>query len=156
MAQEIERKFLVSELPNKLEQYENKEIEQRYLVDTEEAVVRIRKKGNTYFLTIKSAGTRSRQEIETELSVEQYQKLNTMEGPSALIRKTRFNVPDGDYTIELDLFHDNLSGLIVAEVEFPDLESSEKYQPPAWLGKEVTDDTRYQNSKLAKLGKPKD
>ena len=62
---EIERKFLVKRenLPENLEQYPSKVIEQGYLCT--EPVVRIRKSNDNYYLTYKSKGLLAREEYKS-------------------------------------------------------------------------------------------
>jgi adenylate cyclase len=57
-------------------------------------------------------------------------------------------------TIELDVYGGDLEGLVVAEVEFASEEDADAFDPPAWLGREVTDDPRYKNQRLARDGAP--
>ena len=67
------------------------------------------------------------------------------------IEKRRFLIPaDGDLEIELDVYDGELSGLITAEVEFPSEREADEFQPPAWLGTDVTGDVRYSNQSLAR------
>ena len=68
------------------------------------------------------------------------------------VSKTRSNVPLDGHTIEVDVFHDDLAGLVVAEVEFDDDEAMAAFTPPEWFGPEVSDDVRYTNASLAVHG----
>ena len=65
------------------------------------------------------------------------------------IEKTRYELPHGDATIELDEFGGQLEGLLLAEVEFDSVEASERFDPPGWLGRDVTGDPAYSNRVLA-------
>jgi adenylate cyclase len=56
--------------------------------------------------------------------------------------------------VELDVFHDALAGLIVAEVEFDSERALSEFQPPPWFGREVTDDVAYTNAALAGKSRP--
>ena len=60
---------------------------------------------------------------------------------------------DGD-TLELDIYHGRLEGLLTAEVEFASVSAASAFVPPDWLGPDVTDDPRYKNKKLATDGLP--
>ena len=144
---EIERKFIVSELPADLESYPHAEIEQGYLCM--EPVIRIRRMDKEYFLTFKSKGLLSRTESEFPLDKKTYEHLlPKIDG--ILIQKTRYRIPtEHGYTIELVVFHDTHEGLVMAEVEFPSEEAALEYEGPEWLGDEVTFDARYQNNNLA-------
>ncbi|WPP48647.1 CYTH domain-containing protein [Catalinimonas niigatensis] len=150
MAKEIERKFLVTEIPAFItSQYRAVSILQGYISEgTSSRQVRIRSKGEHYYLTVKDSGLLEREEVEITLSAEQFHALWPLT-QKRFIRKKRFEVPYDQYTIELDVFEDKLSGLIIAEVEFASIEESDKLTKPDWFGKEVTHDLHYANSQLA-------
>jgi CYTH domain-containing protein len=63
--------------------------------------------------------------------------------------KTRYEIPLGERTVEIDFYHDRHEGLIVAEVEFDEEEAAKNFQRPDWLGDDVTGDPRYSNQLLA-------
>lgn len=115
---EIERKFLVNNLPD-LTEYPFKEIEQCYIKRNPE--LRIRKSNNDYFITKKSDGTIKREEIETTINNTTYELLQSLIIGN-LIKKTRFIIPLSDtLTAELDIYKGALKGLITVEVEFSSL-----------------------------------
>ena len=145
---EIERKFLVKSLPENLEQYPQKEIEQGYLCTN--PVIRIRRSNDNYILTYKGKGLMVREEHEHPLSEEAFEHLKTkIDG--RLIHKTRYNIPyQNIFTIELDIFHDELAPLVLAEVEFDSEEEALAFLPPDWFGEDVTQSTEYHNSNLSK------
>jgi CYTH domain-containing protein len=148
-SREIERKFLVRELPNGLTSYPNNEISQGYLVSLDDGTqVRLRKSGARYFLTFKRGTGNVREEREVELDAGQFDALWPATTGKRL-RKTRYEIPSGDRVIEIDVYHDRHEGLVVAEVEFDDEESAKNFQQPAWLGDDVTGDPRYSNQLLA-------
>ena len=145
---EIERKYLVKELPENLEQYPHKELEQAYLCT--EPVVRVRREGEEYVLTYKSKGLMVREQYNLPLTREAY--LHLLEKADGIvITKTRYVIPEkNNLHIELDIFHGKHSGLILAEVEFPTEEEANQYCPPDWFGEDVTLSTRYHNSNLSR------
>lgn len=149
--QEIERKFLVKNT-NFLKDLNGFKIVQGYLSSDPERNVRIRIKGNQAFLTIKGmsneSGT-SRFEWEKEIEVKEAQRLLRLCLPG-VIDKTRFEIPVGAHTYEVDVFEGENKGLIIAEIELEN--ENESFEKPDWLGKEVTGDVRYYNSYL--VGKP--
>jgi len=153
--QEIERKFLVKSLPENLEQYSHKDIVQGYLAITKDGTeVRLRQKGKKYFQTVKSGTGKTRFESEIEVTKEQFKTLWGMtEGKR--VEKTRYEISHENGTIELDVYHGDLDGLVSAEMEFTSEEDSDKFTPPDWLSEEVTDDKRYKNQNLALRGIPK-
>lgn len=146
---EIERKYLISALPPKLEKYPCRSIEQGYLCT--DPVVRIRKEDENYYLTYKSQGLMVRQEYNLPLTAEAYAHLR-LKVDGSLIAKTRYLIPlDESHTIELDVFHGDLAPLLLAEVEFATEEEALTFIPPEWFGEDVTFSTDYHNSALATL-----
>ncbi len=151
---EIERKFLIKKenLPKGYEEYPYNELEQAYIIT--EPVLRIRKKDDEYILTYKGPGFMTRTEEEFPLNKEAYEKLLS-KSEGIIICKTRYKIPDRDFTIELDIFKKDLEGLILAEVEFPDIDTANSYVPPTWFGREVTNEGTYHNSYLSSLNREK-
>lgn len=152
---EIERKFLVDEPPADLGSYTSEPIQQGYLALTDEGVeVRVRRRGQQAALTVKSGEGRIRLEEEIEIDERRFASLWPLT-ESRRIEKVRHLVPAGSgLTIELDVYAGHLSGLMTAEVEFGSEEESQAFEPPEWLGTEVTDDPRYKNRALAVDGLP--
>jgi len=145
---EIERKYLIDKLPFNLKDYPCHEIEQAYL--NTEPVVRIRRQDDSYYLTYKSKGLMAREEYNLPLDAASYEHL-LEKADGNILTKTRYEIPLGDHlTIEIDVFHGKFSGLILAEVEFPNLEEAESFQPPEYFGKDVTFSTEYHNSTLSR------
>lgn len=145
---EIERKFLIDRLPENLEVYPHKELEQGYLCT--DPVVRVRKEGEEYVLTYKSKGLMVREEYNLPLNKTAYEHL-LEKADGIVISKTRYILPEKDgLKIELDVFHGEHDGLILAEVEFPNEKMANSYCPPDWFGEDVTFSTKYHNSNLSK------
>ena len=148
---EIERKYLVSALPEGLDAFPHTEIEQGYLCTS--PTLRIRRMGDAFILTAKEhvRSTTSaivNREEEFELSKEAYTKLRA-KCDGQMVCKTRYHIPVGEYTAELDIFHGVHKGLLLAEVEFPSVEAADAFTPPVWFGKDVSADPQYRNSYLA-------
>lgn len=141
---EIERKFLVKELPDDLESYPCLLIEQAYLCT--DPVVRIRRQNNDYYMTYKGRGLMEREEYNLPLNAEAYAHLKT-KADGRTITKKRYCIPFGELTIELDIFS-SPEGLIMAEVEFPTREAALSFTPPDWFAEDVTEDSRYHNSNM--------
>ena len=133
---EIERKFLIKNLPDNLSSYPYHQIEQGYLCTA--PVVRIRRQDEEYYLTYKSKGLMVREEYNLPLTIESYAHLlPKIDG--ILISKKRYLIPiESDLTIELDIFEGKLSPLILAEVEFDTEEQAKAFTPPEWFGEDVT------------------
>lgn len=147
MAAEIERKFLVSGDSWRAGAV-GVRIAQGYLCRDPERTTRIRVGGDKAWITIKgiSRGI-ARAEFEYEIPVEDARALLDLCLPS-VIDKTRYKIPHGDHVWEVDVFHGDNEGLVVAEVELAD--ESESPELPDWVGEEVSMDARYYNSALAK------
>lgn len=148
---ERERRFLVDALPESLP--DPSRIVQAY-VTTEPLSVRIRRRAGLDTLTIKVGSGMTRTEVERVLTAEEFDAL----WPYACelrIDKRRHLIPLGDgHTAELDLFDGALAGRRLVEVEFVSDATARDFEPPAWFGREVTDDNRYSNSSLARDGWP--
>lgn len=153
---EIERKFLVREIPPDIENCPYEEISQGYLAVSDDGLeVRLRSRGQIYLLTVKSGKGIRRQENEIELSKEQFIQLWPMtEGRR--VEKKRYTIRISGFTFELDIYHGTLKGLKTAEVEFKTPDEADSFTPPLWLGKDVTLDERYKNKNLALYGLPED
>lgn len=146
---EIERKFLITQLPENLTSYPHKEIEQGYI--NREPVVRIRRSDDKYILTCKGQGLMAREEFELPLSKEAFEHMKP-KTDGIFIEKTRYLIPyDDKLTIELDVFHGKLAPLVLAEVEFDSIEEANTFIPLSWFGEDVTNTPKYHNSNLSKL-----
>jgi len=149
MAQEIERKFLVTG-DYKSVAAKHTRITQGYLSSVPERTVRVRVKGDKGFITVKGIGSASgasRYEWEKEITVTEANELMAICEPG-VIDKTRFLVAQGKHTFEVDEFYGDNEGLVVAEIELSS--EDESFEKPSWLGQEVTGDSRYFNSMLMK------
>ena len=146
---EIERKFLVRKLPDDLTAFPCSDISQGYLVSQDDGLqVRLRSKDEKYTLTYKRGLGNVREEREVTLTLEQFATLwPATEGKR--LSKTRYEIPFGERVVEVDIYGGKHEGLVVAEVEFDDEESALNFQPPDWLGDDVTGDPRYSNQLLA-------
>lgn len=147
---EIERKFLIKKLPENLDEYNRIEMEQGYL--NTNPVVRVRRENDDYVLTYKGDGLMARREENLSLNKDAFNNLLS-KCDGRIISKTRYVIPlDGEYknlVAELDIFHKDLDGLIVVEVEFATIEDANSFNPPEWFGADVTMDGKYHNSYLS-------
>jgi adenylate cyclase len=151
MAQEIERKFLVQSRDYIDKASKKIRITQGYLSSVPERTVRVRIKGSKGFITVKGIGSESgasRFEWEMEIPVKDVEDLLKI-CEAGVIDKVRYEVASGAHTFEVDEFHGDNEGLVVAEVELDS--ESQDFVKPSWLGKEVTGDPRYYNSMLMKV-----
>lgn len=163
---EIERKFTVTRLPENLESYPCHIIEQAYL--NTDPVVRIRREDDSYYMTYKGKGLLVREEYNLPLNEESYYHLRE-KADGNVISKKRYVIPidnpvfDMTYlssagekidqislAVELDIFEAPFAPLVIAEVEFPDQETAEAFQPLDWFSQDVTNDPAYHNSNLSR------
>lgn len=150
---EIERKFCVQEMPN-LTAHPGVAIAQGYLaVDAAGIEIRVRRKGGQYYQTVKTGMGIKRIEVEMALTRVQFDILWPLTAGKR-IKKVRYELIEGKWTIELDVYRGRLKGLVIAEVEFESVTESARFVPPPWFGREVTDDARYKNANLAQRGLP--
>ncbi|MDZ4179860.1 MAG: CYTH domain-containing protein [Coriobacteriia bacterium] len=150
---EIERKFLVSEVPGAARAATVAVLRQGYLAIGSDSEARVREASGEYTLTVKSVGTLSRDEYEIALTGGQFEAL----WPATVgrrVEKRRYRLDASGATVELDVYEGDLAGLIVAEVEFASESAAAGFEPPEWFGDEVTADPRYKNASLALDGRP--
>lgn len=149
MGQEIERKFLVRG-EFKSSARKAMRISQGYLSSVPERTVRVRVRDNQGFITVKGKSDIrgvSRFEWEKEISVDDALALLGLCEPG-VIDKTRYLVDYAGHTFEVDEFHGDNAGLVMAEIELSC--EDEAFEKPDWLGDEVTGDSRYYNAALTK------
>jgi adenylate cyclase len=154
MGKEIERKFLLRRVPSLADGQESVDIEQGYLAIDEETEVRVRRADQDRFITVKGGRGEVRDEIEITIGDEQFGALWPLtEGRRLIKRRLVVSLEDG-LKVELDVFQGELEGLLIAEVEFESEAESEEFEPPDWLGDEITGDQRYSGQSLARDGAP--
>lgn len=149
MATETERKFLVKNEFRHLAVREIK-ITQAYLSIDPQKTIRIRLADSKAFLTVKSRPQKNsitRNEWEVEIPVNDAQEMMSICLPGRIV-KTRYLVPFGTHTFEIDVFHEKNEGLVVAEIELNS--DNESFDKPDWLGDEVTGMPQYYNANLIK------
>ena len=147
---EIERKFLIKQIPEGCTSFPCRQIEQAYL--NTDPVVRVRRDNDDYYLTYKGKGLLSREEYNLPLNKEAYEHL-LAKADGIILTKKRYMIPvpgNDHLTIELDVFEGHYDGLILAEVEFASEEEAKAFNPPAWFGEDVTFSDEYHNSRLSK------
>ncbi len=153
MAREIERKFLVAGADGWRDRVEAEiRIRQFYLAAGPGRTVRIRvSDGLDAELTLKFSGPgRGRDEFSYPVPLSEALEMQAY-ALGRIIAKTRHHVRHRGYLYEVDVFAGDLAGLVIAELETPDMVAASDLPP--WLGREVTRDARYYNAQLA-LGDP--
>lgn len=148
MAVEIERKFLVKDGSWRAQAGQGRVIRQGYLASSGQTSVRVRIADDsraTLTVKVPRSGL-SRFEFENDIALHEAQTLLEL-CPGKTIEKVRYRVAQGGTVWEIDVFHGDNEGLVIAEVELGG--EAQSFERPAWLGAEVTGDERYQNSRLA-------
>ena len=149
--QEIERKFLVCGYDYKTQAVSHSHIQQGYILSSQGSTVRVRVRDDKAYLTIKGPaqeGHFGRYEFEKEISLEDAKELMKLCEPG-IIDKTRYLVPCGKHTFEVDEFYGDNAGLVMAEVELSD--ENETFEKPDFIGMEVTGDKRFYNGHMRKM-----
>jgi CYTH domain-containing protein len=150
---EIEKKYLVD--PQKIEELKDEafcseRIEQYYLNDLKDRwIIRFRKANKNHFITLKSKGLLSREEIEVKISKRVFQE--GIVHAKTKILKTRYKLeadPIDLLCYEIDVYDDY--DFITCEIEFETEEEANYFEPPEWCIEDVTEDKKYKNINLAK------
>jgi len=145
VAKEIERKFLVDS--SKLPTLPKGHIMKQGYVPTQGITVRARISDDQAFLTLKGRATGlSRSEFEYPIPVEDAEEILNELCAHPLIEKTRYLIPYGGHTWELDIFEGENEGLIIAEIELGS--ENEAFELPVWAIEDVSYDTKYRNANL--------
>ena len=147
MAIETERKFLVKGGFKHLAVKEIR-IRQFYFLIDPIRTIRLRITGEKGIITFKSSRSKnslSRNEWEFEIPLKDAEEMCKISLPG-VIDKTRYHIPSGRHTFEVDIFHGKNEGLVIAEIELSS--ESEEFEKPDWLGEEVTGNPDYFNSNL--------
>ncbi len=159
-AKEIELKYLV-DLENvskhiDLDNERKSHLQQGYVaIGADGSETRIRSFDDTKFeLTVKSPGMVERGEQTSIITKEMFESL-WPQTDGRRVTKTRYYIPHGQLTIDLDVYEDHLEGLVTAEVEFDGRPTEARikattYEPPVWFGDDISRDSRYKNHNLAK------
>lgn len=150
MAFEIEHKYLVVNDSYKQMATGKTSIKQGYLNRNPDRTVRIRIMGDKGFLTVKGRNKGAkRKEFEFEISLEEAKEILHLAEPG-IIEKTRYFVPFDNLIWEVDEFHGDLNGVVVAEVEISEIDTD--YLKPPFIGEDITGNPAYYNSNLNGLG----
>jgi CYTH domain-containing protein len=153
---EVERKFLVPEKPAFLKGCGRKRIRQGYLaVGQNGTEVRVRQEGKRYFLTVKSGRGEARVEEELRIGRKRFESLWPLTR-GRRVRKVRYFASHHGNGVAVDVYRRKLKGLVTAEAEFADAQSARAFEPPDWVGREVTGDEHFRNRSLALNGLPEE
>lgn len=153
MTTEIERKFVVNDVPGAGVLGPGERLRQGYLAEDGEVQVRLRITGDSSVLAVKVGRGLSRTEVEVAISTDSADGLwPHTEGRR--IEKVRHRVEVGPYVADVDLYEGTLRGLCTAEVEFASEEEARAFRPPPWFARDVTAEAGWDNASLAREGPP--
>ena len=144
---EIERKFLVKNVDFLPEQDAGFNIQQAYIMESNDRSLRIRIKNERAFLTLK-IGKNALERLEFEYEISLIEAQTMLQCCSRVLHKKRFEVWYQNVRWEVDVFQGDLLGLYLAEVELESLDQN--IELPDWVGEEVTHDPQYLNVNLIK------
>jgi CYTH domain-containing protein len=154
---EIERKFLLSQIPDADRLGAGEALRQGYLAEEGDTSVRVRISRDAATVTVKAGRGLSRTEVEMPINAQQAEAL-WPHTAGRQITKTRHRVTlDGPSALvaEVDVYADALSGLYTVEVEFASEVAASEFVPPPWFGRDVTNETSWTNAALARDGLPR-
>lgn len=153
MTTEIERKFLVGEPPPAADRGAGEHYRQGYVAEDGDVAVRVRITPSSAVLTVKAGRGVTRTEVEKPLTAEEAEAL-WQHTDGRRLTKVRHKIAVAGGVAELDVYEGALAGLLTVEVEFETEDAARSFEPPAWFGREVTDDARWTNASLARHGLP--
>ena len=144
MQEEFELTFLAKELPAGFSTaLPSKEIVDIYVpARAAHATLRIRKNGDSYEITKKQPVSSTDSSHQTEntipLTKEEYADLSMI--PGKRLRKIRYYYAEQEIDYEIDIFQDELAGLVVVDVEFNSHAAMAEFVAPPWVLVDVTQD----------------
>jgi CYTH domain-containing protein len=145
---EIERKWLLSSLPDVAAGITPIEYERYFLPSEPAEEIRIQKVGEkyTYQKKIEVPGVGRERVEDREISEEEF--LNLKKGATGSILRTRYDLAPN---VSIQVYHGKHEGLIRYEVEFQSVDESEAFQPEPWVGREITDSPLGRDSRLLSM-----
>jgi len=151
---EIERKFLLPKMPE-IALQSTTCIRQGYISKSRDSVeIRLRRKGDAFFMTFKRGRGLVRDEAEIRLDEADFNHLWPLTQGRQVEKQRSKAILENGLTAEIDEFSGALAGLLLCEVEFDDQAQAGAFVPPQWFGADVTEDERYKNKSLAENGIP--
>ncbi|MEO6318871.1 MAG: adenylate cyclase [Acidimicrobiales bacterium] len=154
MAEEIERKFLVAEVPSPERLGPGDGLRQGYLAVDGSVEVRVRLTEPGARLTVKAGAGLSRTEVDLPLGADEATEL-WPHTAGRRVEKQRHRIDLGaDRVAEVDLYDGDLDGLCTVEVEFSDRAGADTFEAPGWFGTELTGRPGWSNAALARDGRP--
>jgi len=149
---ELEKTFLLKDIPEDLKDHKSKEVLDIYIPrSAEHPILRIRKNGDVFELTKKAPINKNDASEQSEetiiLTKEEYSYLSSLEGKR--VGKIRYYYPIGDRTAEIDIFLNDLEGFVLVDVEFNSVEEKQSFVMPDFCLVDVTQDKSFAGGILA-------
>lgn len=154
MTTEIERKFVVTDVPGAEALGPGVRLRQGYLAVDGDVQVRVRITDSSAVLTVKAGSGLSRTEVEAPIDLDAADSLWTHTG-GRRIEKVRHRVTIPGHTADVDVYQGALAGLCTAEVEFASVQDAGAFRPPSWFARDVTAEPGWDNASLARYGVPR-
>ena len=141
---ELEKTYLAKYIPEGLLQYPHKELIDIYLPEeSTHPRLRIRKSGDKYEMTkmTKIGEDDASQQIEQTIPLDEKEFASLESAEGKRLRKVRYYMPYQGRTAEVDVFQDDLSGLVVVDFEFNSPEEQATFEMPDFCLVDVTQET---------------
>lgn len=155
MAIEVERKFIINGCSPILERHlrsvnTSRTLEQGYLCsdDDTSTIVRVRIDGAVGVLCVKTRRD-EKSCFEYEVTIPLSEAVELLKRCKYKLRKRRYVINLQNILFDIDVYLDDLNGLVTAEYEFNE-DSPPEFIIPLWFEKEVTSNPEYSNFNLAK------
>lgn len=153
MTTEIERKFVLSDVPPAQLLGTGVRLRQGYIAEDGDVQVRVRIAGGAATLTVKAGHGLSRTEVEAAIGLDAAEAL-WPHTAGRRIEKVRHRVPLEGLVADVDVYEGALAGLCTAEVEFASADDAGHFEAPPWFGRDVTAERGWDNASLARHGRP--
>jgi len=154
MADEIERKFLVPDIPRPDPAGAGGRLRQGYLAVDGPVEVRLRLDDGGARLTVKAGAGLHRSEVEVPLGEADAAQLWPLTEGRRVEKVRHLVALDAGQVAEVDVYEGDLDGLCTVEVEFPTTDAADAFVPPTWFGAELTGRPGWSNAALASHGRP--
>lgn len=153
MTREIERKFLVTDVPDADVLGDGVRLRQGYVAEDGPVEVRVRVAGPVAVLTVKAGRGLNRVEVESPIGLDAAEALwPHTEGRR--IEKVRHRLRVDSTAVDVDVYGGSLEGLCTAEAEFASEADAAAFVAPRWMGQELTGRVEWSNAALARHGRP--
>jgi CYTH domain-containing protein len=148
---ELEKTYLAKYLPDGLKDYSSKEIKDIYIPEKEDhPILRIRQRGDKYEITKKQPihGTDSSEQYEHTIILTKEEFLTLEQVAGKVVRKIRYYYNNNGIQAEVDVFQDDLFGLVLVDFEFKEIVDKNNFAMPDFCLVDVTQDKYFAGGML--------